>query len=223
LKLLWVSIRAVDLPTLLRNPLLVITGVYTLFGAGAGLFLPYANLYFVQHLGASSALFGLIDGAANTLNALATLAAPWVALRIGKMKALTVTRLFSLPIQLLIGLTSFIPLAAFLYPLRQALMDMSVGLLQVYSMESVPPQRRGFANSSYQAAFQGVQALTTPLGGWIIARSGFAPVFVGAAVLYLLAIVLLWLSLSSRPLTPQKTPGGEAEPHLVHVSVPDVE
>jgi MFS family permease len=217
LELLWVTIRATDLATLVRNPLLVITAIYTLFGAGAGLFLPYANLYFVQHLGASSALFGLIDGAANTLNALATLAAPWVALRIGKMKALTVTRLFSLPIQLLIGLTSFLPLAAFLYPLRQALMDMSVGLLQVYSMESVPSQRRGFANSSYQAAFQAVQALTTPLGGWIIARSGFGPVFVGAAVLYLLAIVLLWLSFKLAFRLSQEVSGDETEAQHVHI------
>ena len=96
-------------------------------------------------------------------------------------------------------------------------MDMSVGLLQVYSMESVPPERRGFANSSYQAAFQAVQALTTPLGGWIIARSGFAPVFVGAAVLYLLAIVLLWLSLSPSSRSYREMPGDEAEPQHVHI------
>jgi predicted MFS family arabinose efflux permease len=90
-------------------------------------------------------------------------------------------------------------------------------------MESVPSQRRGFANSSYQAAFQAVQALTTPLGGWIIARSGFAPVFVGAAVLYLLAIVLLWLSLSSPPRLFQETSGDEPETHSAPVSISHVE
>jgi MFS family permease len=178
---------------LLQNPLLVITVIYILLGAGAGLFLPYANLYFVQHLGASSALFGVIDAAANTLNALATLGAPWVALRIGKMRTLTLTRLLSLPVQLVLGFTTLLPLAAFLYPLRQGLMDMSAGLLQVFSMEEVPKQRRGLANSTYQAAFQGIQALTTPLGGIIITKSGFAPVFVGGAVLYFLAISLLWI------------------------------
>jgi MFS family permease len=166
-------------------------------GGGAGLFLPYANIYFVQHLGASSALFGVIDGAANTLNALAMLAAPWMALRIGRIKTLTFTRLLSLPLQLLMGFTSILPLAAFLYPLRQMMMDMSSGLLEVFSMEVVPPRRRGLANSSYQAAFLAVQALTTPLGGLIIAHSGFTPVFVGAAVFYLLAIVLLWIRFGS--------------------------
>jgi predicted MFS family arabinose efflux permease len=104
---------------------------------------------------------------------------------------MTVTRLLSIPLQLIIGFTGMLPLAAFLYPLRQMMMDMSSGLLQVFSMEVVPGRRRGLANSSYQAAFQAVQAVTTPLGGFIIARSGFAPVFVGGAIFYLLAIGLL--------------------------------
>jgi MFS family permease len=196
---LLAQLRAVDRRTLLSNPLLVVTLIYMLLGGGAGLFLPYANLYFVQHLGASSALFGLIDGAANTLNALAMLVAPWVALRIGRVRTLTFTRLLSLPIQLLIGFTRFLPLAALLYPLRQMAMDMSTGLLQAFSMEVVPPQHRGLANSSYQAAFLALQALTTPLGGLIITHSGFTPVYVGGAVLYLLAIVLLWTRFASPP------------------------
>jgi MFS family permease len=193
LNALLAQFRTLDCRSLLRNPLLAVTIVYMLFGGGAGLFLPYANIYFVQHLGASSALFGFIDGAANTLNALAMLAAPWMALRIGRIKTLTLTRLLSLPLQLLMGFTSILPLAAFLYPLRQMMMDMSSGLLEVFSMEVVPPRRRGLANSSYQAAFLAVQAVTTPLGGLIIAHSGFAPVFVGATVFYLLAIAFLWI------------------------------
>jgi len=36
-------------------------------------------------------------------------------------------------------------------------------------------------------------AATTPLGGFLIARVGYAPVFIGGATLYLLAIVLLWM------------------------------
>ncbi len=47
--------------------------VYVLTGFGAGLFIPYFNIYFVQHLNASPALFGLIDGGANAITALLTL------------------------------------------------------------------------------------------------------------------------------------------------------
>ncbi|HLG64264.1 MAG TPA: MFS transporter [Ktedonosporobacter sp.] len=177
---------------MLGSALLALVAVQVLIGLGAGLFIPYFNIYFVQHLGASSALFGLIDGAANALNAVLTLVAPWLALRIGKVNTIAVTRLLSIPVMLVVGLTSILPLAAVFYPLRQGMMDMSAGILQVFSMEAVPRQHRGLANSSYQAAFQIAWALTAPIGGLIIANLGFAPVFIGAAILYLLAIALLW-------------------------------
>ncbi|HEU5227070.1 MAG TPA: MFS transporter [Ktedonobacteraceae bacterium] len=181
-----------DWPAMLGSSLFALVMLQVLTGMGAGLFIPYFNIYFVQHLGASSALFGVIDGGANALNAVLTLVAPWLALRIGKVSTITFTRLLSIPLMLVVGLTNILPVAAFLYPLRQGTMDMSAGILQVFSMEVVPRQHRGLANSSYQAAFQIAWALTAPIGGLIIAHLGFTPVFIAAAVLYLLAIALLW-------------------------------
>jgi predicted MFS family arabinose efflux permease len=163
-----------------------------LLGMGAGLLIPYFNLYFVQHLGASSALFGLIDGCANALNALLTLLAPLLALRTSRINILVFTRLLSLPIMLIIGLTGWLPLAAALYPIRQGLMDMSAGILQVFSMEVVGEQHRGMANSSYQAAYQAANGLATPIGGLIITHLGYTPVFILAAILYMAALALLW-------------------------------
>ena len=94
---------------------------------------------------------------------------------------------------LIIGLTSSLPLAAVLYPVRQGLMDMSQGILQVFSMEAVSQQHRGLANSSYQAAFLVASACGAPIGGLIIAHQGYAPVFICAAILYFLALVVIWL------------------------------
>ena len=177
----------------IASPLLALIGVEVFMGFGAGLFLPYFNVYFVQHLGASSALFGLIDATANTLNALATLLAPLLALRYGKVMITTVTRLLSIPLMLLVGLTGYLPLAASLYPLRQGMADMSNGILQVFSMEQVPHERRGFANSSYQAAYQLTYAISASIGGVIIAKAGYAPVFIMGAIFYIAMIGLLWL------------------------------
>lgn len=184
--------RQVDVRAVVMSPLVMMTLFWTLLGMGAGLLLPYFNLYFVQHLGASSAFFGFIDGCSNALNALCTLLAPLLMVRIGRMRTLLLTRLASLPVMLAIGLTSWLPLAAFLYPLRQCLMDMSAGILQVFSMEVIERPRRGVANSSYQAAFQGSQAITTPLGGLLIVHAGYSIVFVITALFYLLALVVLW-------------------------------
>ena len=177
----------------LNSPFSILVIVQVLIGLGAGLFIPYFNLYFVKGLGASSALFGLIDGGANAINAVLTLLAPLLAMRIGKVNTITYTRIISIPLLLTIALVHLLPLIALLYLFRQGTMDMSLGIFQVFSMEEIPEQRRGLANSTYQVVAQVATAITTPLGGVIITAMGFTPVFLIGAVLYVLAIALFWV------------------------------
>lgn len=184
--------RPPALRLLLRNPVSALVLVQVLTGLGAGLFIPYFNLFFVQHLKATSALFGLIDGIANGLLALTTLLAPWLARKLGRVNSIILTRLSSLPLLLIIGFTTSLPLAAVLYPLRLGLMDMAAGILLVFSMEEAPEQRRGLANSLYQAAFQVAWAITASLGGVVIVAAGYSPLFVGAACCYSAGLLLLW-------------------------------
>ncbi len=199
----WYKRIALSRPrAVLTSPFSALLLAWILVGLGAGLFIPYFNVYFVQHLKASPALFGLIDGGANGINALFTLVAPLLAMRLGKMKTVVFTRLLSIPLLLIIGFTPILPLAALLYLFRQGAMDMGNGIFQVYSMEAVPVERRGVANSSYQAAMQVAWAITTPLGGLLIAHMGYAPVFLGGAALYLAAVVVLFLRFGSREETP---------------------
>jgi MFS family permease len=166
--------------------------VQVFIGLGAGLFIPYFNVYFVDYLKASSALFGLLAGGATAISALLTLVAPWLATRIGKVSTIVLTELASIPLLITIGLIQLLPLAALLFLMRQGLMDMSNGILQVFSMEAVPEQHRGLANSSYQAAYQVAWALMAPVGGLIIVHFSYPPIFLLGAVCYLLAIGTLW-------------------------------
>lgn len=178
--------------TILHNPIYVFSLVQVFIGAGAGLFINYFNLYFVNYLKASSAFFGVLNGGTIAIAALLTLTAPWLAQRIGRVNTIVLTQLASIPLLVTLGLTTYLPLAALCFLFRQGFMDMSNGIFQVFSMEAVPEEHRGIANSSYQVAFQVPWALTAPLGGLLIANVGYTPIFVGAAVCYLLAIGTLW-------------------------------
>ncbi len=175
-----------------HTPLLLLVLVQACIGAGAGLFIPYFNIYFVQHLGASPALFGVLNGGATAINALLALAAPWLAMRLGKVNSVALTELVSIPLLITLGLIPLLPVAAVCYLFRQGFMDMSNGVLQVFLMEAVPERYRGLANSSYQVAFQVPWALTAPLGGILIAHVGYPAVFLGGAMCYLLACGTLW-------------------------------
>ena len=187
-----VSLRKIPIRSILGSPIYIFSLVQVFIGAGAGLFINYFNLYFVSYLKASSAFFGVLNGGTIAIAALLTLTAPWLAQRIGRVNAVVLTQLASIPLLVMLGFTTFLPLAALCFLLRQGLMDMSNGVLQVFSMEAVPERHRGIANSSYQVAFQVPWALTAPLGGLLIVRMGYTPLFVGAAVCYLMAVGTLW-------------------------------
>jgi MFS family permease len=202
---------------LLRTPFFFLMLIYIFTGLGAGLFIPYFNIYFVQHLKASPSLFGLIDGGANAITALLTLIAPLLAKRLGRINTITLTRLASIPLLLTIGLTGILPLAAFLYLFRQGSMDMSAGILQVYSMEAVSERYRGLANSSYQVSFQVPLAIATPIGGLIITYIGYPPIFLLGAFCYILAIITLWGRFGRR-----KTDRTETSSHPVQEIAPVV-
>ncbi|HLZ80917.1 MAG TPA: MFS transporter [Ktedonobacteraceae bacterium] len=189
----WLSGRLfVSIRTILFSAFFLLMLVQALIGAGAGLFVPYFNIYFVQQLKASPALFGLLNGGATAITALLTLVAPWLARRIGKVNAVVVTQISSIPLLVMIGLVPLLPVAAILYLLRQGLMDMSAGVLQVFSMEAVVEEHRGIANSGYQTAFLVPWAVMAPLGGLIITHAGYPAVFIGGALFYILAVSVLW-------------------------------
>ena len=211
------SLALTRLNILLRTPFFFLMLIYIFTGLGAGLFIPYFNIYFVQHLKASSSLFGLIDGGANAITALLTLVAPLLAKRLGRINTITLTRLVSIPLLLTIGLTGILPLAAFLYLFRQGSMDMSAGILQVYSMEAVSERYRGLANSSYQVSFQVPLAIATPIGGLIITYIGYPPIFLLGAFCYILAIITLWGRFGRR-----KTDRTEPSSHPVQETAPVV-
>lgn len=194
--------KPVSLKALVVTPFFALILVQTLTGLGAGLLIPYFNLFFVRHLDAQPALFGLIDGVANGLTALTTLCAPWLARRLGRVNSIALTRLCSLPFLLIIGFTRSLPVAVGLYPLREGTMDMSQGVLQVFSMEVVPEQYRGLANSTYQTTYQVPWALTSSLGGLIIVHAGYSPLFVVTALCYLASVLLLWSRLRSEQNAP---------------------
>ena len=114
-----------------------------LIGLGAGLFLPYLNVYFVQELGASPAVYGWISGASTLTRLGATLLAPAVAGRLGTVGAIAGTQLASVPFLLLLGFAPQLGLAALAFLIRGALMNMALPLQTSFTMGALRPDAAG--------------------------------------------------------------------------------
>lgn len=151
----------------------------------AGGFLGTALLsyFFYERFGAGEAVIAGLFFLARGLNALSHLGAAWLAPRIGLVNTMVYTHI---PSSLLLMTVPFAPgfaVAAALFLLREALVEMDVPTRQSYVMAMVRPEERTFAS--------GVTHLVR-MAGWAVApfAAGFlmqglalgAPLYIGGAM-----------------------------------------
>ena len=180
-------------PTIAR---LVVIAI--LIAAGAGLFAPYVNLYFVEGLGATPAVYGWLTAAATMTRLGATLAAPWLSARIGLVRAIAFTQLASVPLLLLLGFGPTLAIVAGAFLTRGALMNMAAPLHVSFRMGVVPVALHGTASSAVWLADQITRAGSTWVGGQMIAAVGYRIPYALTAVCYV-AASLLYLRWFGKP------------------------
>jgi len=154
---------------------------------GAGLFMPFMNLYFSTSLHVSSQLIGVIFTIASGVALLATMVSPMLAEKMGKIRATFLCQAVSIPLLVGLGLVTNFYAASTLYIFRLALMNMSNPLLDSFGMEIVSPKRRATFTSMMRTTQPLAWAAMGPVAGIIMERNGFAPLFFIGAGLYVLS------------------------------------
>lgn len=182
---------------------------------GAGLVMPFVPLLLRTHLGAGVAQIGFIQGASAVMMALATLATPLLARKIGLVGTIVATELASLPMLFVIGTSGSLTLVAAAMWLRAGLMNMSWPIYNQLSVEGVPandkPLVAGWSAVAWSAAwFAGSAA------GGRLAESSYTTGYFVTAALYATGAVMSWLLLrrvSVAAVTPADSlPAERAEP-----------
>lgn len=181
---------------LLRSPslrlILKVTAPAFIIGFGAGLTIPFLNLYFRDRFGKGPASVGLYFSVAQVLTMAGFLAGPALARRFGAVRAVVATELLSVPFLLLLAATDRLWLAVGAFWIRGALMNMNQPVSMAFAMEIVPPADHAAANAVRTFLWNGSWMLATAAGGWIIRDHGYAPAMVATAGCYVLAAALFW-------------------------------
>lgn len=190
-----------DLLARLAAPSLII-------GLGAGLMMPFRNLYFRNVFGRTDAAIGTLFGLSALVMGVAQIAAPPLAERRGKINLVVLTQALSVPFLMTLALAAWVVpsergdvtvwflIAAAAYLCRMALMNLSSPVYQTFILERVQPETQGLAISVNRIADQVGRAFSPTLSGWFQAEYGefgFVPVFSGASILYVLGIAVMWL------------------------------
>jgi MFS family permease len=163
-----------------------------LIGAGAGLVIPFMNLYFHRRFQCSSEQIGGFFSIAALLTAFAALLGPALARRFGRLRTAIAAQLLSLPFLVTLGAERNLTLAVGAFWMRATLMQASTPLVQSFVMETLPASLRARSTSLSNLVWNGGWAVSATLSGIIIQRYGYDMPFYITAVLYACAATVFY-------------------------------
>lgn len=158
-----------------------------LVGLGAGLIIPFLNLYFRQRFGLPPERIGTLFAVGQVFTTVGFLLGPAMARRIGAVRAIVATELLSTPFFLALAYAQDLRVAVAAFWIRGALMQMNQPISTAFAMEQVPADQQAVTNSVRQLAWNLAWTASTQLGGVWIAHSGFSPPIFAAVALYVAA------------------------------------
>lgn len=166
-------------------------------GIGAGLVIPYLNLYFADRFQASNSIIGLIISLGQAATAVAMIIGPLMVRKFGEVKAVVILQLMSLPFLLITAYTENLWLAAIGFLFRQALMNAGNPIQMSLMMSKVDDSMKGLANSVNQMMFNLGWAVMGPVSTGIVVMYGeywgYAMVFSITAFLYLIGSIYFFV------------------------------
>jgi len=175
-------------------------------GLGAGLVIPFFNLYFVKRFGAGSGQIGFYFSVSQVFTLLAVLAAPAIARRAGKVRTVVLMELLSLPFLVSLGAERVLAVAVASFWARASLMQMSTPIGSAFAMELLPQRLRATANSVMSMSWNLLWAASTAASGWMMQRYGYAIPYYLTAVCYAVSAVSYYLFFHHR----ERMPSGPA-------------
>ncbi len=159
---------------------------------GAALLIPYMNVFFRERHHVPDGTLGVIFAWSSVVTGVATLAAPLLARRWGKIRSVALAQAASLPFLLIIGFAPSLPLAVLAFWFRGALMNLGGPIYNAFMMEHVAEGERATVNAFASVTWNLGWAVCPYLSGVIQQRWGFSPLFVTTSVLYGLAAALTY-------------------------------
>ena len=172
---------------------IVVLGVVRFLQAGAvGTTIPFFNVYMDSALHTPTVTIGIVTALGRLLAVPTALLAPMLARRWGNANTVTWG---SLGLSLAVLPMIFIPdwIAASLgFVGVTSLSSVRYAAFLVYAMDIVPPERRGLLSGVSETSAGVSFAFTAYLGGQMITRLGYPPLFAFGAVMGLVGTALFW-------------------------------
>ena len=176
----------------LRN-LIKFSSANSLVGLGAGFIIPLIATWLWLKFGVADNYSGPLLAISSITMGLAALVSPRMSKRFGIVRAIVINQGLSTIFMLALAFVGEAALAAGLYVIRAALMNMSSPLSDSFLMGLVPKERRGLASAINSVVWRLPNSLTSIAGGVILASGNYSLPFELATLFYVIGIFMFFL------------------------------
>jgi MFS family permease len=175
--------------TALRKPIARNLAVYNIFiGFGAGLVVPFFNVFLTEQLQASTEQVGFVMAGSSVVLIFSVLFSPSLVQRLGKVRSVVLTQGLSLPLLVVMGLSPGIWPVTIAYWLRHGLMNMSGPITSSFAMEIVPKDERAATASLISMSNSLSRAISVVVGGYMMDNFGNGTPYFGTVIIYSMAV-----------------------------------
>ena len=175
--------------TALILKLMLTTG---LIGFGAGFIVPLFNMFFANKLLATPEQIGIIFALGQVALAIGTFLAPVLSSRIGKVKAVVLCQVCSIPFISMIALSGTLELAGLSYLVRGALMNMAGPIGSTFTMELVQSTERATTSGLTVMADMIPRAMGANFGGQMMGSGEYVLPYFYTSLFYIIASTLFF-------------------------------
>lgn len=168
----------------------------SIIGFGAGLVVPYFNIYLKCKVNITTDKIGLIMSLAQGAVGIGGLLTPLMAKKFGRVKTIITCQIISIPFLMLIALPPSIIIVSVALFVRNALMNMTGPLISNLSMEIIKEHERSTFASINNIANNLSRALSAVVAGFIMHNfaNGYEIPYFITAIMYIIATVLFYKS-----------------------------
>jgi MFS family permease len=187
--------------TLISNPFKLLlsrkTGILLLpnllIGLGAGFFIPFTNVFFVEKFSISSLTLGNIFFIQQLCGGIGSLFAPLIAHKFGSKARVMYLSIFAGLIFLMImGFSPVLWLSVLGFLLRYSFMFIYSPLYPSFVMEQIEPNERGTVTSAMEICFRVGWAVSPYFAGILMQNYSFPPIFLCAGIFYACTSLVVW-------------------------------
>ena len=157
-------------------------------GFGAGFIIPLVGTWFYFRFNVGDDLSGPILALSNILIGFSAVASPRLASRFGQLRAILLATGTSMLFMLSMAFIPVFALAAGVYIVRSALMNMAGPLIDSFSMTIFPAEQRGLVSAVSNIMFRLPNSISTYFGGILLGIGLLQEPFYIASALYLVGL-----------------------------------